>query len=405
MDVIDTLMARGLIAQTSGIPALREAFSAGPVTFYIGFDPTADSLHVGHLVPVMAAAWLQRMGHRPIFIIGGGTAMIGDPSGRTEARQMLDQATIHRNGERFREQLQRFVTQGGDNGLILTNNADWLLGLELIPFLRDIGSHFSVNRMLTAEGNRIRMEKGLSFLEFNYQILQGYDFLELYRRHGCTLQVGGDDQWSNMLAGTELIRRVEGKDSHILTVPLVTTASGQKMGKTLGGAVWLDAAKTSPFDLYQYWLNVDDRDVVRFLKMYTLLSLQRIAELAALEGAEIREAKHVLAREFTALVHGSDEAEKAERGARAMASGAASADLPTFAVDAVRRAEGVKWWTILADAGLVKSRSEAKQKVVEGAVKLDHDKLTLDDAVPVDLGADGRVLRLGKSKAVRVVPG
>lgn len=405
MDVIDTLVARGLVAQTSGIPALREAFAKGPVTFYIGFDPTADSLHVGHLVPVMAAAWLQRLGHRPIFIIGGGTAMIGDPSGRTEARQLLDRETIQANGEKFRMQLQRFVTHDGDNALVLANNADWLEKLELIPFLRDIGAHFSVNRMLTAEGYRIRMEKGLSFLEFNYQILQGYDFLELYRRHGCTLQVGGDDQWSNMLAGTELIRRIEGQDSHVLTVPLVTTANGQKMGKTLGGAVWLDPQKTSPFDLYQYWVNVDDRDVIRFLKMYTLLPLDRITALAALEGADIREAKHVLAREFTALVHGDEEADKAAAGARAMVSGAASADLPTFAVSAERRAEGVKWWKILVDAGLAKSGGEAKQKVQDGGVKLDHDKLTLDDAVPMDLAPEGRVLRLGKSKAVRVVPG
>ncbi len=402
MDAWEILKARGFIQQHTDEAELRAAL-AGKVTYYVGFDPTADSLHVGHLIPVMAMAWLQRCGHRPIAVVGGGTGMVGDPSGRTELRQLLTPEVIAHNLSVYRVQLARFLKLDGADGMIV-DNADWLLNLNYVDFLRDIGRHFSVNRMLAAEGYKMRWEKGLSFIELNYQIMQAYDFLELYRRHGCSLQLGGDDQWSNILAGADLIRRVESQPAHVLTQPLIMTASGQKMGKTAAGAVWLDVEKTSPFNLYQYWLNVDDRDVGRMLKLYTFLPLDEIAKLEALQGADIREAKRVLAWEFTALVHGKEAADAAEAGAKAMAAGEAAEDLPTFAVSAELLAAGAKIVAILADSGLAKSKGEAKRLIENGGVRLGSDKVASPDAGLADLPLDGVVLRVGKKQAVRLIP-
>ncbi|HMV70529.1 MAG TPA: tyrosine--tRNA ligase, partial [Myxococcota bacterium] len=330
MHVLDELAARGFVKQCTDLDALRSHLDAGPVTYYAGFDPTADSLHVGNLLPIMMMAHLQRAGHKPIAVVGGGTGMVGDPSGKTEARRLLDAEAVRYNMERQREQLGRFLDLSDGRGALI-DNGEWLLELQLIPFLRDIGACFSVNRMLTAEGYRQRMERGLSFIEFNYQILQAYDFLVLFQRFGCTLQVGGDDQWGNLLAGVDLIRRKAEGHAHALTLPLLTTATGEKMGKTHAGAVWLDAGRFSPFDMYQYWYNLDDRDVGRFLRLYTFLPLDEIGRFDALRGAELREAKRALAWEVTALVHGVEAADAARKGAEAMVASAASADLPTYA--------------------------------------------------------------------------
>jgi tyrosyl-tRNA synthetase len=399
MNAFDTLVARGFLKQVTNEPALRSALSDGQVTYYVGFDPTGDSIHIGHLVPVMAMHWLQEDGHRPIAVMGGGTAMVGDPSGKSEMRKMLSIEDIAHNSARMKAQLERFLVLDGVAGLMV-NNAEWLLKLNYIDFLRDIGRHFSVNRMLSAEAYKQRLEKGLSFIEFNYQLLQSYDFLELNRRHGCMLQLGGDDQWGNILAGTDLVRRMEQADVHGLTQPLITTASGSKMGKTEKGALFLDPAKCPVFDFYQYWINVDDRDVARFLKLYTFLSLDRIAELEQLQGADIREAKKVLAREITTIVHGAEEADKAVRGASAMVGSAASADMPTHAISAAE-----KLLVVIADAGLAKSRGEARRLIKGGGVRVDGEKVSdidLDLEVP---GGDGVVVRVGKKRAVRVVAG
>ncbi|MFT4626346.1 MAG: tyrosyl-tRNA synthetase [Myxococcota bacterium] len=398
MDGFATLEARGFVQQCTHPDRVRAALASGPITIYAGFDPTGDSLHVGHLLPVMAMAWLQRAGHRPIAVVGGGTARVGDPSGKSEMRQMLSDETIASNTKALGRQLSHFLDLDGEAGL-LVDNAEWLLELKYIPFLRDIGRMFSVNRMLTAEAYRQRLERGLSFIEFNYQILQAYDFLELNRRHGCTLQLGGDDQWGNIVAGTDLIRRCGGSESDGLTMPLILTSTGTKMGKTAAGAVWLDPAKLSPFDYFQYWLNVDDRDVGRFLKLYTFLSLERIAELEALTGKEVRQAKRVLARKATTLAHGAAAAAEAESAGRAMVVGAASSDLPTHAMEGEARIVDV-----LRDAGLTKSVGEARRLVRGGGVRIDNTKVGSEDAVlrAGDLG-DGVVLRVGKKRAVRVV--
>ena len=394
-----TLQARGLVQQKTGDEDLREMFGAGPVTFYVGFDPTADSLHVGHLIPVMAMAWLQRMGHKPIAVIGGGTAMVGDPSGKTEMRKMLTAEAIEANGQRFREQLSGFLTLDGESGWML-NNADWLMGLGYINFLREIGRHFSVNKMLTAEAYRQRLEKGLSFIEFNYQLLQAYDFLELNRRHGCTLQLGGDDQWGNILAGTDLVRRVQRTQAHGVTQPLILTADGKKMGKTAKGAVWLSSDRLSAFDYFQYWLNVDDRDVGRFLRMYTFMELDEIARYEALKGAQIREAKRVLACACTALVHGKEAAERADAASKAMASGGSSSEMPTLEVgkDADHRVIA-----LLVSAGLTKSMGEGRRLIKNGGVRLDGDKVVDPDAT-CEVGSEtGAVLRVGKKRVVRLI--
>lgn len=404
MDVLDELGARGFIKQCSDLDGLRAALAAGPVTFYVGFDPTADSLHVGHLLPITIMEHLQRAGHIPIAVVGGGTGMVGDPSGKTEARMLLDEAAIAANVNALRAQVSRFLVLDGERGTMV-DNAEWLLDLRYIPFLRDIGSCFSVNKMLSAEGYRLRLERGLSFIEFNYQLLQAYDFLVLYQRHGCRLQIGGDDQWGNILAGLDLIRRKEQAAAFALTLPLLTTATGAKMGKTHSGAVWLDEARFSAFDFYQYWLNVDDRDVGRMLRLYTFVPLPRIEALEALQGAASREAKAVLAYEVTRRVHGEQAAERARDGAAAMMAGAAAEELPTHAVSRAAVEGGLLLTTVLAEAGVAKSKSEARRLIEGGGVKVDGQAVQdveLLIVAPVD-GAAGVVVRVGKKRALRVV--
>lgn len=404
MEAFETLEARGFVQQCTDADGLRRQLAEGQVTFYVGFDPTADSLHVGHLLQIMAMAWLQRAGHRPIAVVGGGTAMVGDPSGKTELRQMLTEARIAENAQALKAQLSRFLVLDGQQGFMV-DNAEWLLGLQYIPFLREIGRHFSVNRMLSAEAYKLRLEKGLSFIEFNYQLLQAYDFLELYRRHRCTLQLGGDDQWGNILAGTDLVRRLEQADVQGLTTPLLTTATGEKMGKTAKGAVWLDPGRCSPFDWYQYWLNVDDRDVGRFLRLYTFLPLDEVTRLEALQGADIREAKRVLAQQTTTLVHGEEAMRQAEAAAAAMVSGAAAADLPTHIVTDL--AGDLRLVVLMADSGLTKSRGEARRLIQGGGVQLAGERVTDPEAVlaPGDLQGDGALVRVGRKRAVRLVAG
>ncbi|MCB9693692.1 MAG: tyrosine--tRNA ligase [Alphaproteobacteria bacterium] len=400
MSAIETLTARGFVQQVTHPEALAARLAEGPTVFYAGFDPTADSLHVGHLLPVMAMSWLQRDGHRPIAVVGGGTAMVGDPSGKTEMRQMLTREDIASNAAAMKKQLSRFLDFGEGAGM-LVDNGDWLLDLNYIDFLRDIGREFSVNRMLSMEAYKLRLEKGLSFIEFNYQLLQSFDFLELFRRHRCELQIGGDDQWGNIVAGADLVRRKEGAQVFGLTQPLILTSTGQKMGKTVGGAVWLDPDRLKPFDYYQYWLNIPDADVGRMLRLYTFLPLERIAELEALEGKDVREAKAVLARETTTLVHGEEEAVKADRGAAAMVAGAAADAIPTHAL-----ASDELLVAVLVDAGMTKSRGEGRRLVQGGGVKIDGERV--DDPehqLAVDALGDGVVVRLGKKRALRVVRG
>lgn len=393
MDVVAELEARGFIKQSTGLEELRERLASGQVTFYVGFDPTAISMHVGNMLPIMAMAHLQRAGHRVICVIGGGTAMVGDPSGKTEMRSMLTEEQIAKNTANFREQFERFLTLDDENG-ILVNNSEWLLSLSYIGFLRDIGRHFSVNRMLTAEAYRQRLERGLSFIEFNYQLLQAYDFLELYRRYGCTLQLGGDDQWGNILAGTDLVRRVEGADVDGLTFPLLTTASGAKMGKTARGAVWLDASLMTPFDFYQFWYNVDDRDVGKLLRLYTFLPLERIAELEKLEGADLREAKKVLAFEVTQLVHG-------EEAARAATS---RSNMPEHTIQWSDLEGGIRVYVVLCDAQMTASRGEARRLLKGGAVRAGDTRLTdpESDLLPEHVSEGSIVVRIGKKRALRV---
>ncbi len=400
MNVLDELQARGFVQQTTGLQALADHLAGGRVTLYVGIDPTADSLHVGHTIPLLAAAFLQQAGHRVIVVVGGGTAMIGDPSGKTEMREMLSVERIEANARAIAVQVQRLLTLDGDRGL-LVDNAGWLRSLGYIDFLREIGRHFSVNRMLTVEAYKQRLERGLSFVEFNYQLLQAYDFLVLYRDHGCTLQIGGDDQWANILAGTDLIRRLTGGDAHGLTFPLVTTASGAKMGKTAAGAVWLDPARTPPFDFYQYWINVDDRDVGRMLRLFTLLPLDEIDRLEKLEGAAINEAKRALAFAVTARMHGEAEAERARAAAAAMVAGEGADELPTFDLGAL---DGVRLVDALAASGLCASKSEARRQIQGGAVRVNGDRVAdVDAALDPAWFTDGAaVLRVGKKKAVRL---
>lgn len=388
MHVLDLLQARGFVHQHTDEATLRARMDAGPVTFYCGFDPTGDSLHVGHLLPLMLMTHLARAGHHAIAVVGGGTAMVGDPSGKDESRDMIDDARISANKAAIREQIARFC----DGTLV--DNADWLMGLGYIHFLRDIGRHFSVNRMLSAESVKLRLERnqGLSFIEFNYSLLQAYDFVELYRRHRCTLQVGGQDQWFNIVSGIDLMRRLEGAEGFGLTLPLLTTASGAKMGKTASGAVWLSAEKFSAFDYRQYWYNVDDRDVERFLKLFTFLPLETIAEVMA---GDIREAKRVLALEATAVVHGREVAEAADLAARAAAQGGASADTPELIADLP-----VGLLDVLVAASLAASKSEGRRLVQQGGVSVDGAKV--DD--PNLVLAKGGLVRVGKKKAVKLCP-
>jgi len=400
----DILKARGFVEQVSDEEGLRAALSR-PITFYIGYDPTAQSFHVGNLLTIMAMAHMQRSGHRPIALMGGGTGMIGDPSGKTEMRPLLSPERIDDNLRALRAQIGRYVDLTQGHGLMV-NNADWLLALNYVTFLRDIGRHFSVNRMLASEAYRVRLEAGLSFIEFNYQILQAYDFLHLYRTHGCILQMGGNDQWGNILAGVELIRRVEGAEAYALTFPLLTTSSGAKMGKTAQGAVWLDAEMLSPYDFYQFWINTEDADVERFFKIYTFLPLDEIRRLSLLRDAEIRQAKEVLAYEVTRLTHGAEGADRAREASRSLfGAGETSEAMPTTEIEGARLEAGIPAAELFAEIGLVASRSEARRLIRQGGAYLNGVPVDSPDAVITAeaLRDGGLVLRAGKKRYHRVV--
>ncbi len=405
MTIFDELNARGLLAQLTDEAEIRDLVNNGKATFYIGFDPTADSLHVGHFMALLLMKRLQEAGNRPIALVGGGTGMIGDPSGRTDMRTMMTVETIDHNCECFKKQMSRFIEFGEDKALMV-NNADWLRDLNYIEFIRDIGAHFSVNNMLRAKCYEQRMEKGLSFLEFNYMIMQAYDFLQLYERVGCNMQFGGDDQWSNMLAGTELIRKKLGKDAYAMTIQLLLNSEGKKMGKTAKGAVWLDPDKTSPYDFYQYWRNVGDQDVLKCLRMMTFLPLAQIDEMDKWEGAKLNEAKEILAWELTSLVHGEDEAKKAKAGAQALFGGAGdAAQIPEETVsDADFREDGtIDILAVLVAAHLCPTRSEARRAVEQGGVTVEDEKVTdfRKTYTKEDL-KDGVLVRRGKKSFKKV---
>ena len=406
MTVYDELVARGLIAQVTDEEEIKELINNGKAVFYIGFDPTADSLHVGHFMALCLMKRLQMAGNKPIALIGGGTAMIGDPSGRTDMRQMMTKETINHNVECFKKQMSRFIEFGEDKAM-LVNNADCLMDLNYVDVLREVGAHFSVNRMLTAECYKQRMEKGLSFLEFNYMIMQSYDFYTLFQKYGCNMEFGGDDQWSNMLGGTELIRRKLGKDAYAMTINLLLNSEGKKMGKTQSGAVWLDPNKTSPFDFFQYWRNVSDADVLKCLRMLTFLPLEQIDEMDKWEGAQLNEAKEILAFELTKMVHGEEEAEKAKEASHALFSGAgASANMPTIEVSADDFANGtMDIMAVLVKAGLCESRSEARRGVQQGGVSVDGEKVTDISTTYTldDFAGEGKVVKRGKKKFAKVV--
>ena len=405
MTVYDELVARGLIAQVTDEEEIKELINNGKATFYIGFDPTADSLHVGHFMALCLMKRLQMAGNKPIALIGGGTAMIGDPSGRTDMRQMMTKETINHNCECFKKQMSRFI-DFSDGKALMVNNADWLLGLNYVEVLRDIGPHFSVNRMLSAECYKQRMERGLSFLEFNYMIMQSYDFYELFQRYGCNMQFGGDDQWSNMLGGTELIRRKLGKDAHAMTITLLLNSEGKKMGKTQSGAVWLDPNKTTPFEFYQYWRNVGDADVLKCLRMLTFLPLEQIDEMDKWEGSQLNQAKEILAYELTSLVHGEEEAKKAQESARALFAGGAAAEMPTAELSDADLSDGsIDLLSIVQKSGLCASRSEARRNVEQGGVSVDGEIVKDIKSVYTkeQLSGEGIVVKRGKKNFRRVV--
>ncbi|MCD8012248.1 MAG: tyrosine--tRNA ligase [Lachnospiraceae bacterium] len=406
MQIYDELVARGLIAQVTDEDKIRDLVNNGKATFYIGFDPTADSLHVGHFMALCLMKRLQMAGNKPIALIGGGTAMIGDPSGRTDMRLMMTPETIWHNGDCFKEQMSRFIDFSDDKALMV-NNADWLMKLNYVELLREVGAHFSVNRMLTAECYKQRMERGLSFLEFNYMIMQSYDFYMLFQKYGCNMQFGGDDQWSNMLGGTELIRRKLGKDAYAMTITLLLNSEGKKMGKTQSGAVWLDPNKTSPFDFYQYWRNVADADVLKCLRMLTFLPLEQIDEMDQWEGSQLNQAKEILAYELTSLVHGEEEAKKAQDGARALFSGGGNAaDMPTAEIsEADLDADGcIDLISLLQKTGLVPTRSEGRRAIEQGGVTVDGEKVTDVKAVVAgEKFTDGLVLKRGKKNFRKVL--
>ncbi|MCM1190629.1 MAG: tyrosine--tRNA ligase [bacterium] len=405
MTVFDELKARGLLAQLTDEEEIKELINAGKAVFYIGFDPTADSLHVGHFMALCLMKRLQMAGNKPIALIGGGTGMIGDPSGRTDMRNMMTTEIIDHNCECFKKQMSRFI-EFGEGKAMMVNNADWLRDLNYIEFIRDIGAHFSVNRMLTAECYKQRMEKGLSFLEFNYMIMQSYDFLCLYEKYGCNMQFGGDDQWSNMLGGTELIRRKLGKDAYAMTITLLLNSEGNKMGKTQKGAVWLDPEKTSPYEFYQYWRNVGDADVLKCLRMLTFLPLEQIEEMDRWEGSQLNKAKEILAYELTQMIHGTEEAEKAQESAKALfAGGGNSADMPSCTLSKADFTDGaIDILGVLVKSGLCTSRSEARRAVEQGGVTVDGEKVTdLKTAyAPEVFAGEGIVVRRGKKSYKRV---
>ena len=406
MTLYDELVARGLIAQVTDEEEIKDLINNGKATFYIGFDPTADSLHVGHFMALCLMKRLQMAGNKPIALIGGGTAMIGDPSGRTDMRQMMTPETIQHNCDCFKKQMSRFI-DFSDGKALMVNNADWLMDLNYIDVLREVGAHFSVNRMLTAECYKQRMEKGLSFLEFNYMIMQSYDFYTLYQKYGCNMEFGGDDQWSNMLGGTELIRRKLGKDAYAMTINLLLNSEGKKMGKTQSGAVWLDPEKTSPFDFFQYWRNVADSDVLKCIRMLTFLPLEEIDAMESWEGAQLNQAKEILAFELTKLVHGEEEAAKAREASHALfAGGGDSAHMPTVELSSADFADGdMDILSLLVKTELAPSRSDARRAVEQGGVSVADEKVTdFRTAYNADsFGADGLVVKRGKKKFVKVL--
>ena len=404
MKIYEELQARGLIAQVTDEKEIRELVNEGKATFYIGFDPTADSLHVGHFMALCLMKRLQMAGNKPIALLGGGTGMIGDPSGRSDMRQMMTVETIQHNCDCFKKQMSRFIEFGEDKALMV-NNADWLMNLNYIELLREVGACFSVNNMLRAECYKQRMEKGLSFLEFNYMIMQSYDFYELYKRYGCNMQFGGDDQWSNMLGGTELIRRKLNKDAYAMTITLLLNSEGKKMGKTQSGAVWLDPNKTAPFDFYQYWRNVADADVLKCLRMLTFLPLEQVDEMDKWEGSQLNQAKEILAYELTGLVHGEEEAKKAQNGARALFSSGNAADMPTVELAEEDFKDGaVDILTMLTVSGLAKSRSDGRKNVEQGGVSIDGEKITdIHYTMPKEaFEKDGVVLKRGKKSFKKI---
>ena len=406
MTIYDELVARGLIAQVTDEKEIKELINNGKATFYIGFDPTADSLHVGHFMALCLMKRLQMAGNKPIVLIGGGTAQIGDPSGRTDMRQMMTTETINHNVECFKKQMSRFI-DFGEGKAIMVNNADWLMDLNYVDVLREVGAHFSVNRMLTAECYKQRMEKGLSFLEFNYMIMQSYDFYTLFQKYGCNMEFGGDDQWSNMLGGTELIRRKLGKDAYAMTINLLLNSEGKKMGKTQSGAVWLDPNKTTPFEFFQYWRNVSDADVLKCIRMLTFLPLEEIDKMESWEGAQLNEAKEILAFELTKLVHGEEEATKAKEASHALfAGGANNANMPTVTVTSEDFPDGeLDIISVLVKAGLCDSRGDGRRNIQQGGVSVADEKVTdistkytLDD-----FKGEGLIIRRGKKKFAKVI--
>ncbi|KHO61694.1 tyrosyl-tRNA synthetase [Thermoanaerobacter sp. YS13] len=403
MSVLDVLQERGYIQQMTHEDEIKELLEKEKITFYIGFDPTADSLHVGHFLQIMVMSHMQKAGHRPIVLIGGGTAMVGDPSGRTDMRKMLTKEEIDRNAEAFKKQMQRLI-DFSDGKAIMANNADWLLNLNYIEFLRDIGVHFSVNRMLTAECFKSRLERGLSFLEFNYMLMQAYDFLELNRRYNCVMQMGGDDQWSNIIAGIELIRKKEGKQAYGMTFTLLTTSEGKKMGKTEKGAIWLDPNKTSPYEFYQYWRNIADADVEKALALLTFLPMDEVRRLGALKDKEINEAKKLLAYEVTKLIHGEEEAIKAQKAAEALfESGGDLDNVPSVAVSS--DVFGKKILDVLFETKIIPSKSEGRRLVQQGGLYINNEKVeSIDEYIKDDMIKDNSILiRKGKKEYHRLV--
>lgn len=400
MGVFEELQARGLIAQITNEEEIKNLVNTGKAIFYLGFDPTADSLHVGHFMALALMRRLQLAGNKPVVLVGGGTGYIGDPSGRTDMRTMMTPETIQHNCDCFKVQMSKFIDFSDDKA-IMVNNADWLLELNYIEMLREVGPHFSVNNMLRAECYKNRMEKGLSFLEFNYMVMQSYDFYHLFREYGCNIQLGGNDQWSNLLGGTELIRRKLGQDAHAMTIPLLTKADGTKMGKTAGGAVWLDPNKTSPFDFYQYWRNVDDADVINFIKKLTFLSLEEIKPMEAWEGAKLNEAKELLAYEMTKLVHSEEDAKKAQEASKALfAGGADDSNMPTTEIDPTKLTDGaINVTDLLLECDLVPSRSEVRRLVQQGGLTISDKKVDdLNLTISLDDLKEGVIIKKGKKK-------
>lgn len=400
MGVFEELQARGLIAQITNEEEIRNLVNTGKAVFYLGFDPTADSLHVGHFMALSMMRRLQLAGNKPVVLVGGGTGYIGDPSGRTDMRTMMTPETIQHNCDCFKVQMSKFIDFSDDKA-IMVNNADWLLKLNYIDMLREVGPHFSVNNMLRAECYKNRMEKGLSFLEFNYMVMQSYDFYHLYKEYGCNIQLGGNDQWSNLLGGTELIRRKLGEDAHAMTIPLLTKADGTKMGKTAGGAVWLDPNKTSPFDFYQYWRNVDDADVINFIKKLTFLSLEEIKPMEAWEGAKLNEAKELLAFEMTRLVHSEEDAKKAQEASKALfAGGADDSNMPTTEIDPAKLIDGaINVTDLMLECDLVPSRSEVRRLIQQGGLTIADKKVEdLNLTISLDDLKEGVIIKKGKKK-------